>query len=109
MARTLPAISCCIATNLGVDRLAMVVLHPRTLLLLLLAGCGAPKGYQVPETTPFDSGAQEQAQDAGPDAGSKVDSGTPADAGPSCLPNNDGTVTRSEMPLGAGLHGTFRV
>lgn len=29
--------------------------------------------------------------------------------GPTCSPNNDGTVTRLEMPLGAGLHATFRV
>lgn len=28
---------------------------------------------------------------------------------PLCTPNNDGTVTRLEMPLGAGLHATFRV
>ncbi len=29
--------------------------------------------------------------------------------GPLCSPNFDGTVTRAEMPLGAGLHATFRV
>ncbi len=29
--------------------------------------------------------------------------------GPTCSPNNDGTITRAEMPLGPGLHATFRV
>ena len=29
--------------------------------------------------------------------------------GPVCSPNNDGIITRAEMPLGAGLHATFRV
>lgn len=28
---------------------------------------------------------------------------------PTCSPNNDGTVTRMEMPLGAGLHATFKI
>lgn len=29
--------------------------------------------------------------------------------GPSCLPNNDGTITRAEVPLGPGFHATFKV
>ncbi|APR79987.1 Hypothetical protein A7982_05334 [Minicystis rosea] len=28
---------------------------------------------------------------------------------PSCSPNNDGVITRQEVPLAAGLHATFRV
>lgn len=29
--------------------------------------------------------------------------------GPTCSPNHDGVITRAEMPLGPGLHATFRV
>lgn len=28
--------------------------------------------------------------------------------GPGCAPNNDGTITRDEVPIQAGLHGVFR-
>lgn len=36
-------------------------------------------------------------------------SGGSGGTGPSCLPNNDGTITRMEVPLGPGFHATFKV
>jgi hypothetical protein len=45
------------------------------------------------------------AADGGNSDGGPVDSGTPL----TCSPNHDGTITRVEMPVGAGLHATFRI
>lgn len=56
--------------------------------------------------TPVDAAA------APPDSGADRDAGMPpsGDGGPSlCSPTNDGTITRDELPLGAGLHATFEV
>jgi hypothetical protein len=50
------------------------------------------------------------------DVDADVDAGAPADAGPEsdggarvCAANGDGTITRAEAPLRAGLYATFRV
>ncbi len=47
-----------------------------------------------------------------PDAGPERDAGAPpaGDGGASlCSPSHDGTITRDELPLGAGLRATFEV
>ncbi len=61
---------------------------------------------------PLDTGDSGSGLDAsGPDA----DASKPADASKSdapvqgCVPNNDGTITAAEAPLGPGLHAKFRV
>jgi hypothetical protein len=69
---------------------------------------------------PVDDDAGQPGSDAGtgggdaavPDAGEPVppDAGAPdAGPGPTCQQNNDGTITRGEMPMAAGLHATFRI
>ena len=57
--------------------------------------------------------------DGGPDGGPGIDSSTSADgdtpdgggdgALPGCTANKDGTITRDEVPVAAGLHATYRV
>jgi hypothetical protein len=53
--------------------------------------------------------AGEQASDGGADAGAAEDAGSPDAGTPGlCIPNGDGTVGLAEVPLRAGLSGTFR-
>lgn len=51
--------------------------------------------------------------DADPDAASPADAATkdaPGDSAlPGCTPNKDGTITRDEVPITAGLHATYKV
>ena len=57
--------------------------------------------------------------DGGPDSGAGGDSATSADGdvkdapgdtlGPGCTPNKDGTITRDEVPIAAGLHATYKI
>jgi len=56
---------------------------------------------------PADAGLLQE--DGGTDAGVTPDSGTPDAGNPGlCAPNGDGTLGTSELPLRAGLSGTFR-
>ena len=69
--------------------------------------CGAD-GQCVIGTTPGPDGGQ-----GGNDAMSSQDA-TSNDANtdsslPGCTPNKDGTITREEVPIAAGLHATYRV
>ncbi|CAN5870569.1 hypothetical protein BH11MYX4_BH11MYX4_34450 [soil metagenome] len=53
--------------------------------------------------------------DAAADASTTADGTTPPnDAGgdsalPGCTPNKDGTITRDEVPIAAGLHATYKI
>jgi hypothetical protein len=72
--------------------------------------CGADgKCVEGPGVTPGDGGANlTEAGD--PDASGPL---PPDDGGglavPGCAPNKDGTITREEVPIQAGLRATFRV
>lgn len=51
---------------------------------------------------------------AGTDANDNADTSTPKDGGgdaalPGCTPNKDGTITRDEVPIAAGLHATYKI
>jgi hypothetical protein len=47
---------------------------------------------------------------SGDDGGGPVSGDAASDqAAPGCTPNKDGTITRDEVPIAAGLHATFRV
>jgi hypothetical protein len=56
-------------------------------------------------TTPADGGGD----DASGEEGFDEDTGSPypAQDGGVCVPNNDGTITRDEIPMQAGLHANF--
>lgn len=71
---------------------------------------GAPGPDTAPTPDVTGDAAGDVAADAGPDAAdtSGVDVGPDAGGG-LCAPNNDGVVTRDEMPIAAGLHATYRV
>ncbi len=67
---------------------------------------------------PLDTDAGDPDRDAGPlsdaggdfDAGGPGDAGSPIDAGSlTCVPNDDGTIDRDEVPIAAGLRATFRI
>jgi len=57
--------------------------------------------------------------DGGTDGGPSGDSAIPTDAPitetggdsalPGCTPNKDGTITRAEVPIAAGLHATYKI
>jgi hypothetical protein len=75
--------------------------------------CGAD-GRCLPPAT--DGGLVDGAiEDGSPTGdGPRADGPTPGDAGGdgaplTCSPDDDGIITRAEMPLKAGLHATFRV
>lgn len=53
-----------------------------------------------------DSPASDVASEASTDAASDASGDTPVTG---CVPNKDGTITASEVPLGPGLKATFRV
>jgi hypothetical protein len=62
----------------------------------------------------MDSGTQPTTDASVPDSGTPVmpmtDAGVfDAGIGVSCLPNHDGVITRAEVPMRAGLRGTFRI
>ncbi len=62
-------------------------------------------------TAPGSSGSSGTAEDGGTTG---VDGEPPTDDGgglavPGCTPNKDGTITRDEVPIQAGLRATFRV
>ncbi len=69
--------------------------------------CGTDGQCVSPDALPgFDA--------AGSDANSTADGATPKDAGgdvalPGCTPNKDGTITRDEVPIAAGLHATYKI
>ena len=69
--------------------------------------CGTAPSEDAGTTPTGDAGVDAGAD--GPDAG-PPDSGTPDAGVPSgtCLPNGDGSITSAEVPLRAGLQGTFR-
>jgi len=73
--------------------------------------CGAPAAPTPDggEATPDAGTAAQDAGTTGEDGGTQPDSGTP-DAGQpqGCTPNADGTLGAGELPLRAGLSGTFR-
>jgi hypothetical protein len=69
--------------------------------------CG-PDGKCVPDTTV--PGVDAAGSDGSPDQ----DSAPVKDAGgdgamPGCTPNKDGTITRDEVPIAAGLHATYKI
>lgn len=74
--------------------------------------CG-PDGTCVegPGTAPTSSGSSGNPEDGGPGPDGQV---LPPDDGgglaiPGCVANKDGTITREEVPIQAGLRATFRV
>ena len=73
--------------------------------------CNA-NGQCVPMTTGGgDSGGADVGVDARAEAA--VEGGVEAspgdDGGSGCKPNNDGTITRAEVPMIAGLHASFLI
>lgn len=67
--------------------------------------CGAAEDADAGVRPPTDAGT-EVLPDAGTaDGGVAPDAGVPSGA---CLPNGDGTILSAEVPLRAGLQGTFR-
>jgi hypothetical protein len=55
-------------------------------------------------------GGGDDAEDAGLRDGAASTDATPIDAAiPGCVPNEDGAITRDEIPIRAGLHAKFRV
>jgi hypothetical protein len=64
--------------------------------------CGEPESPDAGDVPPADAGAQDAGVE---DGGLAPDAGLPAG---SCLPNGDGSIVSAEVPLRAGLQGTFR-
>ncbi|MFO0761008.1 MAG: hypothetical protein U0359_31310 [Byssovorax sp.] len=54
------------------------------------------------------SGTGGQSSTSGTGGSSTGTGGTGTGGGNACSPNNDGTITRAEVPLAAGLHATFK-
>jgi hypothetical protein len=74
-------------------------------------GSGGGSGSQGGGTAANGGGSSQSgggsAQGGGTAAGGG--SGTGGGMSPTCMPNHDGTITRMEVPLQAGLHATFKV
>lgn len=95
------------------------MLHRRKTILFLvlgLAACGVDDGSRTlnrDDAGQSDTGTDTSTSTDAPiddlaDAGFDVaqeDTGTPI----VCLPNNDGTIERSEVPVAAGLRATFKI
>jgi len=69
--------------------------------------CG-DDGQCVREGTPgVDSGIAEDAPSSSD--GATTDGPTGDSSLPGCVPNKDGTITRDEVPIAAGLHATYKI
>jgi hypothetical protein len=102
-----------------------IVLQAGAALAFLVAACGddavrecrvgadcasgqcSPDGQCVREGTPPGPEAGEADATTTPDA--SVPDATSDAALPGCTPNKDGTITREEVPIAAGLKATYRV
>jgi hypothetical protein len=74
------------------------------------SGACASNGQCVPSTTPSnDSGSVFPDAGVETSTGGEPEASAPQDAGSSCLPNNDGVITRSEVPMLAGLQANFDI
>jgi hypothetical protein len=65
----------------------------------------APAVDGGPSASSSSSGDGGHPNETNPDAGHDDGGGL---KGPGCIQNNDGTITRDEVPILPGLHGTFR-
>lgn len=66
-------------------------------------------GTCAPPDTADASSGPDAANDAGGDASQLQDAQKSDAPVTGCVPNNDGTITAAEAPLGPGLHAKFRV
>jgi hypothetical protein len=90
-------------------------LHPMFVLLCSMSACGGgaggtacttddqcPSHFCRADGTCGPDGTPDAATGSGGDAGSDASVGT-------CIPNHDGTIDRTEVPLAAGAMATFRI
>src|SRR5450631_1806940 len=74
------------------------------------SGACSSSGKCVPVTSGGDDsggGGVEASVEASVESGVEASPGD--DAGSGCVPNNDGTITRAEMPMMSGLHASFLI
>lgn len=72
------------------------------------SGACSPEGRCLPlDSAQPEAGDPEPVEAGGGDSSPSVDA--QSDAGGGCVPNNDGVITRDEVPLGAGLYANYRI